>query len=110
ENWRKDSVGYYGVGVTLKGTDTVDSEQMWMKPTDSGFFFVALVAENVGPVSFKLIFTDLMRFVFQNLGHDFPQRIIYRFQAPDSLYASIEGVLQDQERRIEFPYGRVKQE
>lgn len=44
--------------------------------------------------------------VFENLDHDFPQRIGYRFSAPDSLYAWIEGDQSGELRRIEFSYRR----
>jgi len=45
--------------------------------------------------------------VFENPGHDFPQRIGYRRVGADSLAAWIEGTINGQERRIEFPYARV---
>ena len=44
--------------------------------------------------------------VFENLQHDFPQRIGYRRDG-DSLHAWIEGPRNGQTRRVEFPYSRV---
>jgi hypothetical protein len=44
--------------------------------------------------------------VFENLQHDFPQRIGYRREG-DSLRAWIEGPRNGQMRRVEFPYDRV---
>ena len=44
--------------------------------------------------------------VFENLQHDFPQRIGYRRDG-DSLHAWIEGLRNGQTRRVEFPYSRV---
>ena len=44
--------------------------------------------------------------VFENLQHDFPQRIGYRRDG-DSLHAWIEGPRNGQTRRVEFPYKRV---
>jgi hypothetical protein len=44
--------------------------------------------------------------VFENLQHDFPQRIGYRRDG-DSLLAWIEGPRNGQTRRVEFHYRRV---
>jgi hypothetical protein len=45
--------------------------------------------------------------LFENPQHDFPQKIGYRREGPDSLIAWIEGTEKGQSRRIEFPYRRV---
>ncbi len=46
--------------------------------------------------------------VFENPGHDFPQRILYRRSTPDSLHARIEGPGDDgTETGIDFRYGRT---
>jgi hypothetical protein len=42
--------------------------------------------------------------VFENPAHDFPQRIGYRRRGPDELFAWIEGTVDGQQRRVEFPY------
>jgi len=44
--------------------------------------------------------------VFENPGHDFPQRIGYERRG-SSLKAWIEGSMRGQARKIEFPYQRV---
>jgi len=46
--------------------------------------------------------------VFENLEHDFPQRIGYRFSSPDSLFAWIEGELSGELQRIEFFFRRAE--
>jgi hypothetical protein len=46
--------------------------------------------------------------VFENLAHDFPQRVGYQLVGPDSLMAWIEGPRNGKMKRIEFPYQRVK--
>lgn len=45
--------------------------------------------------------------VFENPAHDFPQRILYRRTAPDSVLARIEGTRNGQVRGIDFPMRRV---
>jgi len=44
--------------------------------------------------------------VFDNLQHDFPQRVGYKRDG-DALLAWIEGPRNGQTRRIEFPYRKV---
>lgn len=46
------------------------------------------------------------RVLFENLQHDFPQRVGYE-RSGDSLVAWIEGAHKGQVKRIEFPYRRV---
>lgn len=45
--------------------------------------------------------------VFENAEHDFPQRIGYRRVGADALEAWIEGTLNGQPRRIDFPFQRA---
>lgn len=44
--------------------------------------------------------------VFEDLAHDFPQRVSYRFVPPARLLASIEGLRGGVLRRIDFPMTR----
>jgi hypothetical protein len=45
--------------------------------------------------------------VFENKGHDFPQRVIYR-RCGEDLCARIEGTIQGKERGMEWRYRRLK--
>ena len=45
---------------------------------------------------------------FENLAHDFPQRVTYRRRGADTLVARIEGVRNGQLRGVDFPYVRVR--
>jgi len=44
--------------------------------------------------------------VFENLEHDFPQRVGYELIGTDSLYAWVEGPSGGKTKRNEFPYRR----
>jgi hypothetical protein len=46
--------------------------------------------------------------VFENLAHDFPQRIIYRRTGPDSVIATIEGDRAGQRQPVSFPFKRAE--
>jgi hypothetical protein len=45
--------------------------------------------------------------IFENLEHDFPQRVGYVRRGADSLVAWIEGTREGKVKRIEFPYRRA---
>jgi hypothetical protein len=45
--------------------------------------------------------------VFENLEHDFPQRVGYRRAGADSVLAWIEGTVDGKTRRVDFPYRRA---
>lgn len=45
--------------------------------------------------------------IFENLAHDFPQRVIYR-RCGDQLCARIEGTIQSKPRSFEWRYSRLK--
>lgn len=61
---------------------------------------------NDSTVSFRLISAIGKTFVFENLNHDFPQRIGYQFQSENKILAWIEGTVNNQFRKVEFPYTR----
>jgi hypothetical protein len=46
--------------------------------------------------------------VFENLSHDFPQRIVYRLQADGRLYARIEGTIGGAARSEEWTWVRTQ--
>jgi hypothetical protein len=56
---------------------------------------------------FTSISIDDNSVVFENLQHDFPQRVAYRRHGDDQLLAWIEGPRNGAMRRIEYPYQRV---
>ena len=60
------------------------------------------------PADFKAKSVSDEELVFEDLTHDFPQRIHYRRVGPDSLVARIEGVTGGRERAIDYPYARVR--
>ena len=70
-----------------------------------GFDYIAQPQGNP-PTKFNMLELKGTRVVFENLDHDFPQRIIYEYKAPDSLNARIEGKDQGQPAAINFPLKR----
>lgn len=105
ESWEKDSDNLFkGESFMTIAGDTVFSEFVDLE-LDKGeiFYRVSVSDQNDGTaVSFKLVSSDNQKFVFTNPEHDYPQTIVYRYVAPDSLYAHIEGNLDGKYRREDF--------
>ncbi len=56
------------------------------------------------PVEFKLKTLGEKRVVFENLAHDFPQRVIYWMEADGAMKARIEGEIQGKARVMEWRF------
>ena len=81
EEWHLDSGNHLkGLGVTMKGQDTLFVEKIVIRMEENNIYYVADVKENNAPVYFK--FTTLLNdaFVCENPGHDFPKKIVYSFK------------------------------
>lgn len=59
------------------------------------------------PTAFAATVVSDTAVTFENLQHDFPQRILYRRIGRDSLVARIEGPQGGQTRGIDFPMRRI---
>ncbi len=96
-----------GVSRTVRGGQTVGFEFMRIAHGADGR--VAFFAQPSGkpPASFALLRITDREVVFENLEHDFPQRVIYRFEPPAHLHASIEGQRAGSLRRIAYPMLRT---
>lgn len=109
ETWTRanDSVFSAYSYMTISG-DTVFSEIAAIELIgDKLFYIVTASGQNDSlPVSFRLISTSNGEFIFENKEHDFPQRIIYKNPAPDSLYARIEGMINGKFSMQDFPMKR----
>jgi len=58
------------------------------------------------PVPFTLKETSEKKAVFENLEHDFPQRILYWLDTQDRLHARIEGPKDAAEKAQEWTFHR----
>jgi hypothetical protein len=79
-----------GYGVTMKGVDTLFIEKLKIIHADSGTYYVADVAENKQPVSFKLTSSTSTTYIFENVKHDFPKRIEYK-RENDKMHVIVSG-------------------
>lgn len=94
EVWEKgigDSYTGKGATITPDG-DTLFKETLKIELVEGVPYYVATVPENPGPVLFKLVEGDETHCVFENLDHDFPQRISYTLETKSTMSVKLEGI------------------
>jgi Domain of unknown function (DUF6265) len=94
-----------GVGRTTRGTTLVDYEMVLIRERGDQLAYEAHPA-NQQPALFMSTSIGERSIVFENLKHDFPQRVGYERRG-DRLAAWIEGPQNGQTRRVDFVYERV---
>lgn len=88
-------------GYIIRIDDTIVTERVSLTNSKEGIFYTSTVEDqnNKKPVSFKLTSYEGNQFVFENPGHDFPKRIVYRFITTDSLHAFIDDGVSNTKRQ-----------
>ena len=86
--------------------DTTVTELLSLEQIGADIFYIPIVPHNPGPVKFKLVRVDESKAVFENMAHDYPNRIIYRRQEDGGLHARIEGKTVGENAR-DFYYQRL---
>jgi hypothetical protein len=107
EQWMKPSGGVMlGMGRTVAAGKVRDYEFLQIREEADGT--IAYVAKPSGQseASFKLKQIQRNEAIFENLEHDFPQRIIYRLQSDGSLFARVEGTMNGKARGFDYPMKR----
>ena len=107
EMWSKPTgTTMLGLSRTVRDNRTVSFEFMQFREQDGVLAF--LPQPQGGPqVRFPLKETTLTKFTFENLNHDFPQRVIYE-RKNNLLVASIEGTEKGKVSRQEFVMRKVR--
>lgn len=91
ERWERSPViAMKGIGVTMKENDTLFQERLQLQVRDNALYYVADVAENKGPVWFKITRITADGFTCENPEHDFPKKIVYQ-RTDEKLNVTISG-------------------
>lgn len=90
ESWKVSGNELTGIGVTLKGVDTVFQEQLSIIKKGKELFYVANVSQNAAPTLFRITLVTKKGFVSENPEHDFPKKITYELNG-EMLTATISG-------------------
>ena len=95
-----------GVGRTVKGDSLIEYELIILRARGADLVYEAHPSGQA-PAEFRSRSVTDHSVVFENLQHDFPQRVGYELRGADSLIAWIEGPRDGKTQRIEFPYRRL---
>ena len=96
-----------GVSRTVRQGKTVAYEFMRIAQGPDGRLAFFAQPSGKPPASFPVLSMGGTGVIFENLEHEFPQRVIYRLVSPAQLRASIEGMRNGALQSIEFPMVRV---
>jgi hypothetical protein len=94
-----------GMSRTVIGGKTVEYEFLRIALVGSTLAYVAKPSGQP-EATFPVKSIDDGAVVFENLAHDFPQRVIYRRNTDGSVTARIEGTVKGETRGRDFPYTR----
>ena len=107
EQWMRPRAGLMlGVSRTVVGDSLREYEQVALFER-GGHLVYAATPVRQAPAEFESTAVSDSAVTFENPGHDFPQRIIYRRRGADSLLARVEGMRGGRLRGSDFPYRRV---
>jgi len=95
-----------GMSRTVRDGKTTAHEFMQIRVQSNALVFIALPSSQ-REATFTAVRNADREIVFENLEHDFPQRIIYRRTGPDALSARIEGMREGKVRGIDYSFKKV---
>jgi hypothetical protein len=93
---------------TVKNDKTINYEFVRLEQFEDGTIKYIAHPSGQQEAPFTLIKLDGTKAIFENLQHDYPQRIIYHLVTSDSLLARIEGTVNGKEKGSDYPFKRVK--
>jgi len=109
ETWMKPAgQSMLGMSRTVAGGKTVFTEHIQIREANGQLAYIVALGMGAKPTVFKLIKSSDNEVVFENPEHDFPQRIIYRRESADALFARIEGAEKGVNKAMDFKYKRSK--
>ena len=109
ETWMKPAgQSMIGMSRTVAGGKTVFTEHLQIREANGQIAYIVALGMGAKSTVFKLIKSSDNEVVFENAEHDFPQRIIYRRESTDTLFARIEGQEKGVNKAMDFRYKRSK--
>jgi hypothetical protein len=95
-----------GMSRTVAGGKTSEYEFLLIREGARGLEYVAKPSGQAEG-TFTSVRASANEVVFENPTHDFPTRIIYQRRPDGGVTAAVEGMMNGQPRRIEYPYTRA---
>jgi hypothetical protein len=107
EQWMKPAGNsMMGMGRTVKAGKVTTWEFTRIFQDERGDFYFSAKLPKQDEASFKLIKWSDNTYVFENLDHDFPQRVIYQLQNSTQMNGRIEGRISGKDSGFNFPMKR----
>jgi hypothetical protein len=97
-----------GTSQTVKNGKSVSFEFLRVFSGPQGMAYIAKPSSAKEETAFAFLKAGAKEIIFENLKHDFPQRIIYKTDRSDSLFARIEGMQNGKLAGMDIPMKRVK--
>jgi hypothetical protein len=111
ETWKKvnDST-FQATSYFIKGKDTLHFETITLQQKEEDLTYRSTVQgqNNDKAVSFQLNTKIEKQLVFENLKHDYPQKISYTQITKDSLVAKIKGIIDGKSTSEQFPMKKTE--
>lgn len=107
ETWQKlDDSTLQSHGYRVTGKDTVPTEQVELVRRKGQICYMPVVhhQNNGKRVVFTLKKIENGAYTFENLEHDYPQRVVYALPQKDALHAWVEGELDGKNKRIDYNF------
>jgi hypothetical protein len=109
EQWTKPAGGsLLGMSRTIRGGTTVAWEFLVISEDDDGNIVLTATPSGQPNATFTLLRLSDSEVVFQNLSHDFPQRVMYRLMPEKTLLGRIEGTVDGETRAVDFPLRKAE--
>ena len=99
--------GMLGMGRTVKKGRIVEHEFLQIRINAEGRFVYIAKPDKQAEATFTLKDDGGTALVFEDLAHDFPQRVMYRPDGEGRLMARIEGEVKGKLRFVDFPMHRA---
>jgi len=108
EQWMAPGGGtMLGMSRTVQDGRTVEYEFVVIRPAPDGTLVYHAHPSGQASAEFRLVRTAEHEVIFENVAHDFPQRIGYRLDPDGTLKAWIEGRRNGTTRRVSLPMRRA---
>jgi Domain of unknown function (DUF6265) len=108
EHWMKPSGGtMLGMSRAVRDGRTTEFEFLQIREVAGKLAYVAKPSGQA-EATFPMKALSDKEVVFEDPAHDFPQRIIYRREADDSMTARIEGTTNGKTRGLDYPFKRCQ--
>lgn len=108
EHWEKaDANSMSGHGFMIsKAGDTLFREELQLVNESEVLWYIPTVSNqnDAQPVRFREKVVSENEVAFENMAHDFPQRIIYQRKGDKAMYARVEGMQSNSLRKEEFTF------